>query len=155
MNNYNELYFWKGGKTQAPACSVSDKGPGLQLKLLLMSQSNSLNTCSLHNPSQVHFQNMFHFHGWPQQSPLHIDLLWRKRLLSIWRGLTRRHGCPGRQVLGTWYVFKDNIEKYYCNTILNQTVLIPIQNQTHSGKEITEWKFQLTVYHEKIFCHLR
>ena len=51
-------HFWKGGKSQAPACSVSDKGPGLRLKLLLMFQPNPLNTCSPHDPSQVHFQNV-------------------------------------------------------------------------------------------------
>ena len=52
-----------GGEIQAPACSVSDKGPGLRLKLLLMFQLNPHNSCSLHNPSQVHFQNMCNFHG--------------------------------------------------------------------------------------------
>ncbi len=31
-----------------------------------MFQPNSLNTCILHNPSQVHFRNMCHTHGWPQ-----------------------------------------------------------------------------------------
>ncbi len=55
--------FWKGGKILAPACSVSDKGPGLRLKLLLMFQLNPQSTCSLHNPSQVRFLNMCHFHG--------------------------------------------------------------------------------------------
>ncbi len=50
--------FWKGGKTQVPACSVSDKGPGLRLKQLLVFQLNPHNACSLHNPSKVRFQNV-------------------------------------------------------------------------------------------------
>ena len=55
--------FWKGGKIQAPASSVSDKGPGLRLRLLLVFQASLHNTCSLFTPSQVSFQNMCHFHG--------------------------------------------------------------------------------------------
>ena len=64
--------FWKGGKSQAPACSVSDKGPGLHLKQLLVFQLNLHNTCSLQNPAQVCFQNRCHFYGWPQQQPAQL-----------------------------------------------------------------------------------
>ncbi len=34
---------------------------------LLVIKLNPHNLCSLQNPSQVRFQNMCHFHGWPQQ----------------------------------------------------------------------------------------
>ena len=47
------------GKHRHLLCCVSDKGPGLRLKLLLMSQLNPQSTCSLHNPLQVRFQNIF------------------------------------------------------------------------------------------------
>ena len=47
--------------------------PGLRLKLLLMFQPNSSNTCSPHNPSQVLFQNMCHTHGWPQHLSLILE----------------------------------------------------------------------------------
>ena len=54
-------HFWKGWKAQASAWSVSGKGPGLQLKPLLVFQLNPLNICSLHNPSQVCLNNYVSF----------------------------------------------------------------------------------------------
>ena len=91
------MNFWKGGQTRAPACSVSDKGSGLRLKLLLawlkpahlvwsvsdkgphdrlkplsvmVFQPDPVDFNSWHKPSQAFTKNMCHTHGWPQQEVL-------------------------------------------------------------------------------------
>ncbi len=42
-----------GGKSQAPACSVSDKGSHAGLKPFMVFQPKPLNVDSLQNPSQA------------------------------------------------------------------------------------------------------
>ncbi len=53
-----QVTFGKAGKVRHLLAVCLTKGSGLPLKLLLMFQPNPLNTCSPHDPSQVHFQNV-------------------------------------------------------------------------------------------------
>ncbi len=64
------MTFGKAGKHRHLLAVCLTKGQAYVLKQLLVFQLIPHNTCSLHNPSQVCFQNMCHFHGWPQQ--LHL-----------------------------------------------------------------------------------
>ncbi len=53
-------HFREHAKSQAPAYSVSDKGPHARLKPLRVSQSKPLIFNSWHNPSQAFTENMRH-----------------------------------------------------------------------------------------------
>ncbi len=54
--------------------------PKFMIETTLMFQSNPINTCSLHSPSQVHFRNTCHTHGWPQ---LHDRNMQLQQCLSV------------------------------------------------------------------------
>ncbi len=68
LNRNSKLNGWSVGRVQTPLLTGKDHG-----HLLIKSAQHSLH--GLLNSSQVCFQNMYHFHDWPQHRS-YITQLW-------------------------------------------------------------------------------